>query len=87
MANLKSSEKDIRRITRKTERNRTVRTRLKNLRKGALEATAKGDAQAPAAVQALASGLDKAVKRGVIHRNKANRLKSRMAAKAAPAKA
>lgn len=87
MANLKSSKKDIRRISRKTERNRTVRTRLKNLRKGALEAVSTGGEAAPAAVKELSSGLDKAVKRGVIHRNKANRLKSRMAAKAAAPKA
>lgn len=87
MANLKSSEKDIRRITRKTERNRTVRSRLKTLRKGALDATAKKADHAPQAVTALVSSLDKAAKVKVIHRNKANRLKSRLAAKLTAAKA
>ncbi|HSH09794.1 MAG TPA: 30S ribosomal protein S20 [Oceanipulchritudo sp.] len=73
MANLKSSKKDIRRIARRTERNTTLNSRLKTLRKKSL-----GDA--PAADQvAYASALDKAVKAGVVHKNKANREKSKIA--------
>lgn len=74
MANLKSSKKDIRRIARRTEANRTIKSRLKTLRKrvlGSEEAAVVG----PCAVE-MASALDKAAKTGVIHRNKANRLKS-----------
>jgi small subunit ribosomal protein S20 len=73
MANLKSSKKDIRRIGRRTERNTAAKTRLKTLRKKAVgEAT-------PADKSAYAASLDKAVKAGVIHVNKANREKSKIA--------
>ena len=72
MANLKSSKKDIRRIARRTERNTAVRSRLKTLRKRAL-----GEA-APTDKSAYASALDKAVKSGVIHRNKADTEKSKL---------
>ena len=67
MANLKSSKKDIRRIERRTERNMANTSRLKTLRKKALgEASAEDKA-------AYASAVGKALKAGVIHRNKASR--------------
>lgn len=81
MANLKSSQKDIRRIKRRTERNTAVKTRLKTLRKKAT-----GEA-APADKAAYASSLDKAVKAGIIHVNKANREKSKIARNALHSKA
>lgn len=72
MANLKSSKKDIRRIARRTARNVAVRSRLKTLRKKAL-------GEAPILDKsAYASALDKAVKAGVIHRNKADSEKSKL---------
>jgi small subunit ribosomal protein S20 len=73
MANLKSSKKDIRRISRRTERNLSTRTRLKTLRKKALGESSDGDKTA------YASALDKAVKTGVVHKNKASREKSKIA--------
>ena len=72
MANLKSSQKDIRRIARRTERNTVVSSRLKTLRKKALGEASDSDKQA------YSSALDKAVKSGVIHKNKANREKSKL---------
>lgn len=72
MANLKSSKKDIRRISRRTERNAAVKSRLKTLRKKAL-----GEAPAEDKV-AYASAIDKAVKSGVVHKNKASREKSKL---------
>ena len=72
MANLKSSKKAIRRISRRTERNAATSSRLKTLRKKAL-----GEASAEDK-QAYASALDKAVKSGVVHQNKANREKSKI---------
>jgi small subunit ribosomal protein S20 len=72
MANLKSSKKDIRRIARRTERNAAVSSRLKTLRKKAL-----GEA-APEQKSAYASALDKAVKSGTVHPNKAAREKSKL---------
>jgi small subunit ribosomal protein S20 len=80
MANLKSSKKDIRRIERRTERNTALRSRIKTLRKKALT-------DAPAADKtAYASALDKAVKAGVIHPNKASREKSKIARNALQSK-
>lgn len=73
MANLQSSKKDIRRIARRTERNLAVKSRLKTLRKKALgEASAEDKS-------AYASALDKAVKAGVLHKNKANTEKAKLA--------
>jgi small subunit ribosomal protein S20 len=76
MANLKSSKKDIRRIARRTERNTVQKSRLKTLRKKSLGDCAAADATV------YASALDRAVKTGVIHQNKANREKSKLARKA-----
>ncbi len=73
MANLKSSKKDIRRIARRTERNTIVSSRLKTMRKKALGEADESDKKA------YSSALDKAVKSGVIHKNKANREKSKLA--------
>jgi len=95
MANIKSSQKDIRRTRARTARNVVVVSRIKTLRKKALAAATAGDAaQAVETSGQYASALDKAAKRGVIHANKANRIKSRIAkmtkkaaASAAPAAA
>lgn len=73
MANLKSSKKDIRRIARRTERNTAVESRLKTLRKKALGEATEDDKKA------YASAIDKAVKSGVVHKNKASREKSKLA--------
>jgi len=72
MANLKSSKKDIRRIARRTERNTATSSRLKTLRKRALGEASDADKSA------YASALDKAVKSGVVHRNKAASEKSKI---------
>ena len=81
MANLKSSKKDIRRIERRTERNTTALSRLKTLRKKALQDAPEADKNA------YASALDKAVKAGVIHPNKADREKGKLAKNALHSKA
>ena len=72
MANLKSSKKDIRRISRRTARNTVTTSRLKTLRKKALGEAADTDKSS------YASALDKAVKSGVLHKNKAAREKSKI---------
>ena len=77
MANLRSSEKDMRRIAKRTARNRQVRSRLKTLRRKLDEAIASGNAEeAKTAAVWYTSALDKAAKRRIIHRNKADRHKS-----------
>jgi len=74
MANIKANKKAVRQTAARTQRNRTVRTRLKSVVK------AFGTAPTADAASVASSTLDKAVKSGVIHRNKANRLKAKMAA-------
>ena len=81
MANLKSSKKDIRRITKRTARNRNVRSRLKSLQKSLKTALAGEDAESTKTAATLyVSALDKAAKRHIIHPNKASRHKSACAA-------
>ncbi len=83
MANTASAEKRARQTTRREDRNRTIRSRVKNARRSALEAVTKKDkSAAKSAVATLASVADRAASKGVIHRNKANRLKSRLTLRA-----
>ncbi len=75
MANIKSSKKDTRRTKTRTARNKTIRSRIKTLAKKVDTAADKDSASA------LASAVDKAVKSGVVHPNKAARIKSKLAKK------
>lgn len=79
MANTKSAIKRIRQNEKRRLRNRTVRTRMRTALKTARTAvtTAGGDARA-AVLQAVRT-LDKAVTKGIIHRNTAARKKSALA--------
>ncbi|MES2474171.1 MAG: 30S ribosomal protein S20 [Verrucomicrobiota bacterium] len=80
MANHKSSIKRARQTVVRTERNRAEKSRMKTLRKKALVAIASGDkTSAAAASAALASVVDKAAKRNLIHPNKAANIKSKTA--------
>jgi small subunit ribosomal protein S20 len=79
MANIKSAEKRVRQTATRTLRNKSARTRVKNARRSAVEALKSGDKTAAAKVSELASAADKAANRGVIHRNKASRIKARIA--------
>jgi len=89
MANTKSAQKNIRKSAVRTEANRKVKSRLKTLTKTAKAAIESKDTAAiKTASSKVVSASDKAAKTGVIHKNKANRLKSRLAkaAKATAAK-
>lgn len=87
MANNKSAEKRVRQTETRTLRNKSMKTRVKNARRGLSQATAAKDGAAAAPkLSLLASVADKAANRGVIHRNKANRIKSRAAKLVAAAK-
>ena len=82
MANTKSAAKRSRQALSRASQNRGVRTRLRTLQKQVGGAT-KLDAEQ---IRGLISALDKAAKRGVIHRNAANRRKARLNALIAGAK-
>ena len=76
MANKKASLKSIRQTARRTSRNRTVVARLKTQLKKVLLLKAQGGKEAKDAAVSYISYLDKAVKIGLVHRNKAARHKS-----------
>jgi small subunit ribosomal protein S20 len=73
MANTKSATKRSRQSLARAGQNRGVRTRLRSLQKGA-----RGTKPNVEQIHALISALDKAAKRGIIHRNAANRRKARL---------
>ena len=75
MANTKSAAKRARQTTVRALRNRTVRTRLRKMQKGL---AAPGANAAAKDLQAMISAIDKAAKRGIIHRSAANRRKARL---------
>jgi len=78
MANTKSAAKRARQTVRRTLQNRIVMTGIRSQQRKLATALSAGDpAQAQAAYRMLASKLDKAAKRGVVHRNLASRRKSR----------
>ena len=80
MANLKSSLKDIRRITKRNARNRSVRSRLNTLRRRLGEATEEANRESiERAAREYISALDRAAKYKIVHRNKADRQKARYA--------
>ena len=76
MANTKSAIKAARKATRNASRNKKTVSRLKTLHKKFEQATEKGDTAAAREVGiAYASAMDKAAKKGVIHKNAANHVK------------
>lgn len=74
MANTRSAAKRARQSFSRTLRNRSVTTRLRTMQKNARGA-AKPDRNQ---IQTLISEIDKAAKRGIIHRNAAKRRKARL---------
>ncbi|MCH5599263.1 30S ribosomal protein S20 [Niabella ginsengisoli] len=78
MANHKATKKDARQATKRRERNKyygkTTRNAIRDLRAASgTEATDK--------LSSVESMIDKLAKRGIIHRNKAANLKSKLAKK------
>jgi len=75
MANTKSASKRARQTSVRSLRNRSVLTRLRKMQKGVSGAGTKPEAKD---VQAMISAIDKAAKRGIIHKNAAKRRKARL---------
>ncbi len=67
MANTRSAAKRARQTARRTLRNRSVLSRLRTMQK-------KGAGE----IRTLISEIDKAAKRGIIHKNAANRRKAKL---------
>jgi small subunit ribosomal protein S20 len=84
MPNTKSAERRVRSDAKKTERNKSVKSRVKTLEKRYQTALAGGNKEtATTAFRTYSSAVDKAVKTGTIHKSTANRKKSRSAVKLA----
>jgi small subunit ribosomal protein S20 len=82
MANIRSSEKDIRKTIKRTAANSAVKSRIRTLRKKVIAAVEKGDvATAATCLNEFTSASDKAAKTKVLHKNTSARLKSRLALK------
>ena len=79
MANHKATQKDVRQAAKRRERNKywgkTTRNAIRDLKAADVKDVAK---QFPS----VASMIDKLAKRGIIHKNKAANLKSKLAKKA-----
>ncbi len=80
MANIKSQIKRIRTNEKARLRNKAVKSELKTYVRRVREAIAAGEKEkAEAALQVASRKLDKAVSKGVIHRNQAANRKSKLA--------
>jgi len=75
MANTKSAAKRARQTSRRVLRNSSMSSEIRTLQKKALSG-AKAD---PNQIRAAMSAIDRAAKRGIIHRNAAIRRKARLA--------
>ena len=84
MANTRSAIKRIRQNEKRRVRNRTIRSQVRTAVKTARAAG--GDTLRTAVAEAIRA-LDKAVTKGVVHRNTAARKKSALARRLAPAAA
>ncbi len=78
MANIKSQIKRNRQNERRHLRNKSVRSEMRTRTKTALTAAETGGENAPDALRAAVSRIDKAAAQGVIHKNQAANRKSRL---------
>jgi small subunit ribosomal protein S20 len=74
MANTRSAAKRARQTLRRAVHNRSVKTHLRKLQKQISSAPDRSADEIRAAI----SAIDRAAKRGIIHRNAANRRKARL---------
>jgi small subunit ribosomal protein S20 len=82
MANHVSALKRARQTERRTVVNRTNKSRMRTAVRNLREALSSGDKQkATQAYRETVSVLDKSVQKGVLHKNTANRYKSRLSAR------
>lgn len=83
MPNIKSAIKRVKVNEKKNLRNRMIRSSMKTTIKKFDAAVGSDKEQAPVLLNASFSALDRAVAKGVLHKNAANRKKARLAKKLA----
>ena len=82
MANTKSAKKAVRKISRRTQTNRSRISRMRGFVRKVEAAVAAGDAQgAASALKAAMPEIMRAASKGVIHRNAASRKVARLSAR------
>jgi small subunit ribosomal protein S20 len=82
MANTKSAKKMVRKIARRTEVNKSRRSRVRTFVRKVEEAVATGDKKAATtALKAAEPEIMRGVTKGVLHKNTASRKVSRLAAR------
>lgn len=79
MANHSATQKDARQAAKRTERNKYYGKTTRNAIRDLKEIKAKGDASKK--LLEVSSMIDKLAKRGIIHKNKAANLKSKLTKK------
>jgi small subunit ribosomal protein S20 len=87
VANLRSALRDIKKSRKRAERNQSVRSAIKTFVKKTRAAITAGEETAAGLVRETSALVDKAAKRNIIHKNAANRRKSRLALRINAAKA
>jgi len=87
MANIKSQIKRNRQTIKRAERNKAVRSELKTRTKVAAAAATEGAENAAELTRLAVKRIDMAAAKGVIHKNAANRKKSRLMKKLTAPKA
>lgn len=85
MPNIKSAMKRVKVSEKKNLQNRIVKTKVKTAIKKLESEVAQNTANAGVQYSATTSVIDKAVTKGVMHKNAANRRKARLAKKLAKA--
>ena len=82
MANTRSAKKMTRKIAKRTEVNRSRRSRMRTFLRKVEEAIATGDqAAAQAALRAAQPEIMRAAQNGIVHKNTASRKVSRLASR------
>ena len=82
MANTKSAKKMVRKIARRTEVNKSRKSRIRTFVRKVEEAVASGDkAAATTALKSAEPEIMRGVTKGVLHKNTASRKVSRLAAR------
>jgi small subunit ribosomal protein S20 len=82
VANTKSAEKAARQAVKHRTRNVALRSKSRSAIRKAVDAIASGNkSEATTAYQNATSAVDSLVNKGLVHKNKASRHKSRLAAK------
>jgi small subunit ribosomal protein S20 len=80
MPHTKSVSKNIRQSEARRARNKPAKSKLRTAVKKTVQAIAEGKkAEVPALLKTAASTVDKAATKGLIHRNTASRIRSRLA--------